>query len=183
MFKKTSLFFLVFFMAAGLSAQNITVTQKYSDSKNGFTVSYVKGFTIKKNASGAEIASRDKAVTVIIKVYTSKELEEIAKRESKSNADTFDVLKSVLALQGVIKELDMSMSTMPQEYISDAKADSGSLTKYDMKKKNARFVCRSMVFAKGNKIISLNYSIAEKKGNEKYEKPANDILKSFIFDN
>ncbi|GEM_PF-6542887 len=181
--KPVSLILFFILITGGVSAQNLTALQKYSDSKNGFSLSYPKSFKVKKNSSGIEIFSNNKAVVVNVKIYDSKELAGIAAKASKSSADTFIVLQSVVSAQGVTKELDSSMSTMPQEYISDAKADSGSLTKYDMKKKNARFVCRSMVFAKGEKMISLSYSIAEKKGNEKYEKPADEILKSFAFAN
>jgi hypothetical protein len=172
---------IVVFFVTGLSAQNLKVTEKFADGKNRYSLLYVKGFKIKKTKTGTEITSKDKALAVTVKVHDSKELEAIGKKASKTSADTLDVLQSIISSQGVTKELDSSMTVMPQEYISNAKAEAGSLTKYDLKKKNARFVCRSMVFKKGDKIISLNYSIAEKKGNEKYEKPADDILRSFAF--
>lgn len=182
-FKPISLILFFILIYTGVYAENFTVVQKYSDSKNGFSLSYPKSFKVKKNSSGIEIYSNNKAFVLTVKIYDSKELAGIAAKASKSSADTFVVLQSVVSAQGVTKELDSSMSAMPQEYISDAKADSGSLTKYDMKKNNARFVCRSMVYAKGEKMVSLSYSISEKKGNDKYEKPANDILKSFTFSN
>ena len=185
MFKIKPLSLVLFFslVTAGVSAENFTAVQKYTDSTNGFSLSYPKAFKVKKSNSGVEICSRSKDVVLTVKTFSSEELAEIAKKASVSTADTFAVLQSVVSAQGVAKELDRSMSTMPHEYIAAAKADAGSLTKYDMKKGKMRYVCRSMVYAKGGKTVSLSYAIAEKKGNDKYEKPADDILKSFSFIN
>lgn len=168
-------------IATALCAQNTAATQKFSDEKTGYSLLYPKGFKVKKTKTGAEITSKDKALVVTVKVYNGNDLAAIAKKESKPTADSLDVLNSVLSELGVIKELDRSLNSLPDSILEPAKAESGSIIKYDLKKKNARFVCRSLVFARGEKMVAISYTISEKKGNEKYEKTAADILRSFAF--
>ena len=181
MFKK-GFFCAVFVMiAAAVSAQSLTADKTYSDAKNKFSVSYVKDFVQKKSGNTVEFSSKDKGVAVTVNVYSAAEAAAIAKKQGKTEADTLVILKSVLDAQGVAKELDPAMNNLPADAIAETKATAGSAVKYGMKKGSSKYTCRAAVYTNGKIFVALSYAILEKKGNEKYEKPAGAMLKSFAF--
>lgn len=168
-------------IAGSVFAASLTADQKYADSKNKFSISYVKGFAQKKSAQGVDFVSADKAVTVTVKVFTAAEAAQIAKKAGTGKADTLVILKAVLDAQKVERDLDPAMNNLPEDIFASAKASAGSVVKYSMKKGSNRFECRTIVYEKNARFVSVGYSILEKKGNEKYEKPAGSMLKSFMF--
>ena len=181
MFKKALLCAGFVMIAAAVSAQSLTADQTYTDSKNKFSVSYVKGFVQKKTGNSVEFSSKDKGIAVTVRVYSAAEAAAVAKKQGKAEADTLVILKSVLDAQGVAKELDPTMNNLPADAITSMKATAGSAIKYGMKKGGASYACRAVVYTNGTTFVALSYAILEKKGNEKYEKPAGAMLKSFAF--
>ena len=181
MFKKALLCAGCVMFAAAVSAQSLTADKTYTDSKNKFTVSYVKDFAQKKSGNSVEFSSKDKGVAVTVRVYSAAEAAAVAKKQGKANADTLVILKSVLDAQGVSKELDAASNNLPSDAVTSIKASAGSAVKYGMKKSGANYACRAVVYTNAKVFVALSYAILEKKGNEKYEKPAGAMLKSFAF--
>jgi len=181
MFRKMILCAGVLMFAGAVSAQNLTADQPYADEKNKFTLSYMKDFVQKKSGNSIEFSSKDKGVTVTVKVLSAAEAAALAKKQGKNSADTLSVLKSVLDAQKVAKDLDPAMNNLPADAVSQIKATAGSSVKYGMKKNGSNYACKAGVFTNGKVFVSLSYAILEKKGNEKYEKPAGAMLKSFAF--
>ena len=139
-----------------------------------------KGMFRKKTSTGIELVSPDKALTVTVKVFTAKELSSMAAALKKEKVDTLDVLASVLKERSVARELDPATHNLPAELLSPVNADAGSALRYGSSSKNVRYVCRSCVYAKSGRVYSVGYAIVDKQVNEKYEKIANEIMKSFV---
>ena len=84
MFRKMILCAGVLMFAGAVSAQDLTADQTYADAKNKFTLSYVKDFVQKKSGNSIEFSSKDKGVTVTVKVLSAAEAAALAKNRQFS---------------------------------------------------------------------------------------------------
>ncbi|HNX60672.1 MAG TPA: hypothetical protein PKK43_16330 [Spirochaetota bacterium] len=181
MSKLCSGFIVSIVISVSVFAQSMVASEQYRDQGKMFNVSFVKGFQVMKSKGLVMFSSRDKALIVRVKTYTPAEIAKIAAKYTKPSADTTDVLKEFLLSQKIEKDVDPSLNAVPQDLLSAAKADAGSMIKYGMRSAGKNYTCRAAVYSKGSTIVVVYYTIVDTRTNEKYEKPANEMIKSFSF--